>query len=97
MIDVGGGYFDIPAVKNGGFQDDRCRFKPVSIFVGNGQSLKLAPNCSLIINELAKTFNSVYFGSTTYLFHNKFLSQIFIANDDFNNVNAACKSRHIHV
>ena len=42
MIDGSGGYLDIPAVENGGFQDDRWRFKPVSIFVGNGQSFELA-------------------------------------------------------
>ena len=42
MIDVGGGCLDIPAVENGGFQDDRCRFKPIAIFVGNGQSFELA-------------------------------------------------------
>ena len=52
MIDVVGGYLDIPAVENGGFQDDRCRFKLISILVmqsvmaqnalmGNGQSYKL--------------------------------------------------------
>ena len=57
MIDVGGGYLDIPAVENGGFQDDRCRFKPTSIFVGNGQSLKLASSCyTLKIKHLAIGF-----------------------------------------
>ena len=50
MIDVGGGYLDIPAVENGGFQDDRCPLKPISIFVGNGQSLKLASSlCEIIL------------------------------------------------
>ena len=58
MIDVGGGYLDIPAVENGGFQDDRCRFKPVSIFVGSGQSFKLASSCyPLKINYLTNEFS----------------------------------------
>ena len=35
-----------PAVENGGFQDDRCLFKFVSIFVGNGQSFELASSCN---------------------------------------------------
>ena len=37
MIDVGGGYLNIPAVENGGFQDDRCSFKHISKLMGNRQ------------------------------------------------------------
>ena len=52
-----GGCLDIPAVENGGFQDDRCLFKPTSIFVGNEQSFKLTSSCyALKINYLADKF-----------------------------------------
>ena len=39
MIDVEGGYLDIPAVEIGGFQDDRCSFKHISKLMGNRQSM----------------------------------------------------------
>ena len=50
MIDVGGGYLDIPAVENGGFQDDRCLFKSISIFVGKGENFKLLESFMSIEN-----------------------------------------------
>ena len=53
MIDGGRGYLGIPAVGNGGFQDDRCRFNlPQNLWIMERFKLALS-YYTLTINYLA--------------------------------------------